>query len=224
MKLTSWGLIAAAASFAAATTLFAGGWAVVTVDSLPEYAEAGESLTLGYTVRQHGQHLIGGLSGRLEARAGAREVVADARPGRYAGHYVATLTLPAAGEWSLTIQSGFGEPAVMPLRVVAPGTRPAPLAASERGRQLFVAKGCVTCHRVDGDALATKTQFGPVLVPHKYQAEYLARILANPALIPPVNGLPFRMPNLGLDTREIEALAAFINHRPTSHTNTSAQR
>ena len=32
----------------------AGGWAVVTVEQLPDYVEAGKPLTLTFMVRQHG--------------------------------------------------------------------------------------------------------------------------------------------------------------------------
>lgn len=39
-----------------ATPLFAGGWAVVTVDHLPQYLHVGEVTTLGFTVRQHGRN------------------------------------------------------------------------------------------------------------------------------------------------------------------------
>jgi hypothetical protein len=49
-------------------------------------------------------------------------------------------------------------------------------------------------------------------VPHKYQPEFLARMLADPAAnIPPRPESPVRMPNLGLDQQEIASLVAFID-------------
>jgi mono/diheme cytochrome c family protein len=227
MSGTRGGLLAVALTCVAATTISAGGWAVVTVDDLPEYITAGEPVTLAYTVRQHGNNLLGGLHGRIEAERDGQKVAAEARPGRFDGHYVATLAIPASGDWSLTIHSGFGGQgtlALLPLRVVDRANRAAPLAAAERGRQLFVAKGCVTCHRVDGKTLPAGGQQGPVIVPQKYQPEFLVRALANPALLPPQPNHHFRMPNLGLKGAEIDALVAFINDRGTAATTASRQR
>src|SRR5207249_7612857 len=94
-----------------------------------------------------------GLRPRIEARAGDVTAQAMATPGTEAGQYVASLTLPRAGAWTITIYSGFGNSRVTlpPLLAIAPGAQP-PLTPpeSERGRRLFVAKGCVTCH-VHGD-------------------------------------------------------------------------
>jgi mono/diheme cytochrome c family protein len=226
MNRTPYGFLLAAATILAATTISAGGWAVITVDDVPEYARAGEPITLAYSVRQHGKHLLGGLHGRVEATAGSRRVIAEAGRGKYDGHYVAALTLPSAGDWSLTIQSGFpglGTLALLPLRAMEGSARPPALGPSDRGQQVFVAKGCATCHYVDGKALPPATLQGPALVPHKYQSEYLARVLANPALLPPSPSYAFRMPNLGLNAREIEAVVAFINP-PPSHANSAARK
>jgi mono/diheme cytochrome c family protein len=226
MSGTRGGFLAVALTCVAATTISAGGWAVVTVDDLPEYITAGKPVTLAYTVRQHGHNLLRGLRGRIEAERDGQKIAADARPGTFDGHYIATLTLPA-GEWSLTIHSGFGGQGtleLLPLRVVERTDRRATFAAVERGRQLFVAKGCVTCHRVDGKALPRGGQQGPVIVPQKYQPEFLARALANPALLPPQPNHHFRMPNLGLKGLEIDALVAFINDRGTAATTASRQR
>jgi hypothetical protein len=219
------GLLLAVLSLVVGTMVSAGGWAVVTVDTLPEYVHVGEPFALAYAVRQHGVRLVSGLHGHVEARAGTVQIVADARPATE-GHYVATLTIPTSGEWSLTIRSGFGGHGTITLLPLSVVERTAPAAAirpSDKGRRLFVAKGCATCHRVEGQALPASGMYGPPLVPHKFQSEYLARILANPALLPPAANYPFRMPNLGLDPRETEALVAFINDR-SSDANTGAHR
>ena len=200
----------------------AGGWAVITLDELPEYVRPGEAFTIAYTVRQHGQHLVPGLTGRIEATAQGDRVVATARPGTYDGHYVATLTLPAAGRWSVTIAGGFGQLSTLTLPLLAlEGARPEPMDPVTRGRQLFVAKGCATCHRVEGKTTSAATSYGPLIVPQKYQSEYLVRALANPSIIPAAANSPFRMPDLRLRATEIEALVAFINEPPRS---TAARR
>ena len=40
---------------------FAGGWAVITLDELPTNVVAGEPLTIGFTVLQHGKTPMDGL-------------------------------------------------------------------------------------------------------------------------------------------------------------------
>ena len=47
--------VAVAALLAFATPALAGGWATVTLDSLPKEVRAGQSLQLGFVVRQHGK-------------------------------------------------------------------------------------------------------------------------------------------------------------------------
>jgi mono/diheme cytochrome c family protein len=216
-----------AACFALSATLFAGGWAVVTLDTLPERMRAGEPITLGYTVRQHGVRLLDGLNGAVEASAGSHRVKTPARWDGRPGHYVATLTIPEPGQWSITIQSGFGGQgtlSLLPLEVQEPAARPAAEASSARGQRLFVAKGCATCHRVEGKATPVGVQHGPPLVPRKFQADYLARILRNPAVLPPTKHYPFRMPELGLDPPDIDALVAFINGAEHSSPGASQNR
>ncbi len=49
---------------------FAGGWAVITLDELPSGAVAGQPLTVGFTVRQHGRTLMSGLAPKITAILG----------------------------------------------------------------------------------------------------------------------------------------------------------
>src|SRR5918993_5563622 len=86
-------------------TPHAGGWAVVTVDDLPERFVAGEPARFGFAVRQHGNYLVSGLQGRITARSGSRNVTGAVTP-KDDGHYAAALTLPDPGEWVITIDSG----------------------------------------------------------------------------------------------------------------------
>jgi hypothetical protein len=187
-----------------AIAAYAGGWAAITVEDLPEYVVAREPVNLTFTVRQHGVTRLNGLKARVDATAGRLEATAAAVPGREAGQYTATLILPEVGDWTLTIHSGFhsSSTTLMPLKAIEPGSRaPLALPAAERGRRLFVAKGCVTCH--DG-------RVGPDLTGRRYPAEYLGQFLANPA-IAPRRSRTAEMPNLNLKPLEIAALVAFIN-------------
>jgi len=83
---------------------WAGGWAVITLDSLPGEVSAGQPLAIGFTVRQHGRTLLFGLdpAPSVEARLSTTgEVVrAEASDSESAGHYTATLLLPKAGTWA----------------------------------------------------------------------------------------------------------------------------
>jgi mono/diheme cytochrome c family protein len=133
-----------------------------------------------------------------------------------AGRYEARLQVPHAGDWVVTIDSGFGvnsRLALLPIAAVASKQDGAAvLAGSELGRRLFVAKGCVTCHQNSAGSGNTSIGIGPALVPQKYQAGFLARILADPAgVLPRRDGQPAQMPNLGLQPQEIDSLVAFIN-------------
>jgi mono/diheme cytochrome c family protein len=200
---------------------------VITLDTLPERIPAGEPITLSYTVRQHGVRLLDGLNGAVEASEGSRRVVASARWDGRPGHYVATLTIPEPGQWSVTIQSGFGGHgtlSLLPLDVLEPAAHLAAEGSSARGQQLFVAKGCATCHKIENRASPAGGLHGPALVPRKFQAEYLSQILRNPAVLPPANHYPFPMPDLGLDAPEIEALVAFLNGAEQSSPGASPNR
>jgi hypothetical protein len=192
----------------------AGGWAVVTVKELPDYAVAGRPLELAYVVRQHGSHPLSDLKGRVVARSGALEVTAHAPPVFANGHYATRLTLPRSGEWTITILSGFGNSnaTLLPLRVIDPGARALPtFSEAERGRHLFVAKGCVTCHNHTGSGVPG-IAVGPDLTDRRFPADYLAKFLADPSIKTSQQGSSAtKMPDLELAPREIASLVAFIN-------------
>lgn len=211
--------IAALAAVAVPVVAFTfGGWAVITVDSLPEYAVAGKPTTLTYTVRQHGMTLLGGLRPYVVARNGS--AVLEAKAGETSpSHYSATMTLPRDGAWTIDIRSGFMNSTMstplMPLRVVADDSpAPQPLPAALRGKHLFVAKGCVTCHVHPETPDWQSVNAGPNLTGRRYVPEILASFLDDPEKSPISQNTPrtgVRMPKLGLDPREIGALVAFVN-------------
>jgi mono/diheme cytochrome c family protein len=190
-----------------------GGWATITVEEVPEYVEAGKPLPLTFMVRQHGVTPLNGLHPTIEGRSGSHTARAEAEPARETGRYSAALILKEPGEWTITINSGFmnSRLVLLPIRAIAAGS-PAPvaLAADERGRRLFVSKGCVGCHtRMDVD-VGQGAMIGPVLTGKRYESAWLRRFLADPAANATHTGT-FRMPNLGLKESEIALLAAFVN-------------
>lgn len=189
-----------------------GGWAVISVEELPDYVVATTPVNLTFTVLQHGRTPLNGLKPRLEAEAGGVEVRTAATAGKRDGQYQATLTLPRAGEWTITIHSGFHESKVtlLPLTAVAAGTTAPAVSDAVRGQRLFAAKGCVGCH-IHGAVAGEGVGVGPDLTARRYEAEYLKKLLADPASVLPRTRTVEAMPNLGLKQDEIAALVAFIN-------------
>lgn len=199
------------------TAAFAiGGWAVITVEDVPEYLEAGKPTRIAFRVRQHGQNGLEGLEPKVTLRSGmTRSSVMAVGSSDRNGRYVATLTAPKAGEWTVRIESGFGPGnlTLLPIRAVAAGgAPPAAIADAERGHQLFVAKGCVTCH-VRGDDGDKGMNAGPALTGRSYPAANLAKFLADPKANPITaqKNVAWAMPNFELKEREIASLVAFIN-------------
>ena len=89
--------------------------------------------------------------------------------------------------------------------------QPAPaLTDGERGQRLFVAKGCVTCHR-HAAVEARSTSAGATLTTKRYQPDYLARFLAHPPTREPYVPGEWQMPDLKLRDGEIASLVAFLN-------------
>jgi hypothetical protein len=203
---------AIAAAVAAGTAM--GGWAVVTVKDLPEYFVAGQQYRIEFQVRQHGMQLLGGLEPRLIVSTkepgwlrGADERGAIPAMLSGEGTYAATFTAPAAEQVFLVIKNGFGgELRLYPQPVVAAGARGPATTPVDRGRVLFVAKGCNTCHANTNlrDRPENKT-FGdaPALGGRRFDEGYLVTKLTRPA--------SERMPDLGLREAEVQALAAFLN-------------
>jgi mono/diheme cytochrome c family protein len=203
--------------------LGAGGWAVVTLDTLPESAVVSTPLRLSFTVRQHGHTLMDGLQPKVVAVADKEQVSAVAQPAGPTGGYVATLTFPRPAAWVITVDSGFGMNSrltLLPLPVVASAAASEAATArtaARRGLRLFVAKGCVTCHQNSLETGNTSLGFAPALVARKHDDGHLASILLKPEAVLARSQQPVgAMPNLGLQPDEVTALVAFINNVGTA--------
>ena len=193
-----------------------GGWAVVTVQELPEYFVAGRPYTIEFKIRQHGRHLLSDLEPELIVSTfgprlagmlgGANEQRIPAKA-RSAGTYAATFTPQSTGPLYLTIKSSFGASnlRLYPAPVIAAGAPAPTVLPTDRGRALFVAKGCNACHtnadlvdRPDNQQIKA----GPELGGHRLAREYVIQKIKNPASEP--------MPDLGLSDAEVAAIAAFL--------------
>jgi len=273
--------------------VFAGGWAVITLDELPADVVAGEALTIGFTVRQHGIRPMDGLDPSVTARLPTgEEFVVAAEADDKPGHYTARLTFPQEGKWEWSIQAFTMDQPMPALQVTAstaaaanpPAAKSEPTSAAvdpllatrlllfgvalaglvfafqkhsrlagalagvclvlgvgtsligaataeaqgkessdlsmgaspsqvELGRQLFLAKGCITCHyndrAADRNDYWTIDMGAPDLSKYSAHAEVLFIRLKDPVAAKSDS----KMPNLELKETEILALIAFINSR-----------
>ena len=201
-----------------------GGWAVVTVQDVPEYFVAGRSYTVEFKIRQHGRNLLSDLepelilstSGpRLAGMLGGANEQRIPAKARAAGTYAATFTAPANGPLYLTIKSSFGAShlRLYPVPVIAAGAAAPTILPVDRGRALFVAKGCNACHtnadlvdRPDNQQI----KVGPELGGHRLAREYVIQKMKNPASA--------NMPDLELTDGEVGAIAAFLTGATTATT------
>ena len=93
--------------------VFAGGWATVTVDSLPASIQAGESARIEFTILQHGKTPVHTLywDGRealltpiVTATLADTSVEFEAQPAKELGRWFVDVTLPEAGTWEWSIE------------------------------------------------------------------------------------------------------------------------
>ena len=280
-------------TFALAIPVFAGGWAVISLDELPVGVVAGEPYNIGFTVLQHGKTPMTDLYPIVTARIANGEILTfSAEPEGKPGHYTAALTFPKDGEWEWSIQaftmdlkmpvltvgaagaSSVAEPvlksetqfaSISPWLIVRVAAFALGLAGLmivlrrrsrtavaltglclligitsfimesavpqveaqgkslsgamvdssvsqvELGRQLFLAKGCITCH-VNNKA-ASNSEYWTI----EMGAPNLSNFSASPEILfirlkdPAAAKSDTQMPNLSLKETEINALIAFIN-------------
>jgi mono/diheme cytochrome c family protein len=217
------GVLAIAGLLVAATPTAFGGWAVVTLQEVPEYLEIGKPTTISFKIRQHGRTLLDDRSptvGMVDpdasflSRLFKRRSVRATR-GSEPGLYEATITPSDTGAVRLIIDTDVfnWKAKLLPIRVVGAAESLPHMAASERGKHLFAAKGCATCHaKHDEPAFADQNlvQVGPDLTGRTYPNEWLATKIGDPGQARAIAG-DISMPTLELDASEIEALVQFIN-------------
>lgn len=97
-------------SLAIAVPVFAGGWAVITLDNLPVNATAGDPLTIGFTVLQHGKTPTSGLSPTIEFILPKEKQFSVIAEEDDIGHYTASVTFPKEGEWEWTVNVFMEQP------------------------------------------------------------------------------------------------------------------
>ena len=108
---------------AAVLPVFAGGWAVISLDELPSDVVVGEPLTIGFTVLQHGRTPMTDLEPTVTARLSNGKpltffATAEGKP----GYYTVTLNFPEEGSWGWSIQAFTMDQKMPVLNVAPPGT------------------------------------------------------------------------------------------------------
>jgi cytochrome c2 len=109
----------------------AGGWAVITLDTLPGDVEANQPIEIGFMVRQHGVTPMTDLEPMITAfLEGSKEsVTVIATEEGEVGHYVATLILPKSGEWQWGISAFTVNQPMPPLTVLEASVVAEPVVA-----------------------------------------------------------------------------------------------
>jgi len=93
-------------TFLLTAPVFAGGWAVITLDELPTNVKAGEEFTVGFVVLQHGKTPMAGLTPTITASLNKDEhFIVMAKEDGKPGHYIAEVTFPKEGDWNWSIQA-----------------------------------------------------------------------------------------------------------------------
>jgi mono/diheme cytochrome c family protein len=202
-----------------------GGWAVITVRDLPERLVVGEPTEITFRMLQHGERPLTGRSPSVYIKGEGGSVLASMRrPAARetsAGVYTATVTPSRPGAAEIVIDGDWHEAKVtlLPIRVTRAGERVAAQPVHERGRQLFVAKGCQTCHvkrDEPGAARGIQVAAGPELTGRTFPDEWLSRKLENPARDRIRANDWMVMPDLGLRAAEVAALTSYINRPAVS--------
>jgi cytochrome c551/c552 len=190
-----------------------GGWAVLSIDDIPEHGVVGKPVVLDFTVRQHADNLLEGLKPQIVAKNGSEMVTGRAWETPKTGVYRASINIPKTGDWAMTIESGFGPSnlKLLPLKVVGAGDKVAAMKPAERGRQLFASKGCVSCHVHNSVGITPFLKnWAPDLTDKRFARDYLEKFLADPSIKPPTPNVG-PMPKMHLKPVEIASLVAFIN-------------
>jgi hypothetical protein len=144
-------LAALAATVLLAGTAFAGGWANAVMDETPQDPpSAGEPITIGFTLLQHGVTPVDHGSTNVTVRnlETGQAVTVAARQEGPSGHWVAEITFPTDGRWRYSVTTtdlevgmkGF-DPVTIGSAAPATATSPATSAASTQPITLLLALG-----------------------------------------------------------------------------------
>jgi mono/diheme cytochrome c family protein len=196
-----------------------GGWSILTVHDLPTSLEVGRATTLTFSLRQHGEEMMAGRAPVVHLRTGnlitgKREEIRAERT-RTPGVYRASFTPSEAGDVRVSVDTEYHGWTVRLLPMQA-GARAVPQTAEQRGRALFVAKGCIGCHTKTDDAALDDYQemrVGPDLTNRNLPAAWLVQKITDPASLRSGARPATFMPQLEVTVAEAQAIASYLNAR-----------
>ena len=135
-------LAAVAAALILAGTAFAGGWANAVMDEPPpsDPPSAGEPITIGFTLLQHGVTPVNNPAPTVTVRNAAtgEELSVTATQEGASGHWVAVITYPSDGTWRYEVthdlivgMNGFNPVTVGSVAPAAPASTATSAAAAQ---------------------------------------------------------------------------------------------
>jgi hypothetical protein len=116
---------AATAALAVPASATAGGWATVSLDSLPDGVAPAQPWVVELTILQHGVTPLEGVNPRVTVigHGGRSREAFAARPTGEAGVYRASVTFPEPGTWRYVVWDGFSaQHTYPPVRIGDGGT------------------------------------------------------------------------------------------------------
>ncbi len=111
-----------------AAAALAGGWVVVTLESLPGQIYAGQPAAFSFMVRQHGRTPIHNVEPKLTATntETGQQIEVKAEPMKELGRFMVTVDFPSEGAWEWSIQvPSFNHTATFAPLTVLPAAEPA---------------------------------------------------------------------------------------------------
>lgn len=145
----------------------AGGWATIVFDPLPETIHAGDTVTVRFIVRQHGNNpvhtafgepLVATVNIRISPDGKASTI--EATPDKEIGYYVADIPFPEQGDYELFVTTN-----ALDTTQVAPNPlRVSVSAATEPVVDTSIQKGNVAEPLVAGATATTSSAFSPMVM------------------------------------------------------------
>jgi mono/diheme cytochrome c family protein len=196
-----------------------GGGTLISMDEVPDYFVVGQPVTLSFTARQHGQFV--GLNAYGFIGANGAELTVE----RYGDQFSAKYTPKQPGPVSVSLQVGQNSTVgqgdarrqaiivsraldLIPIEAINAGHAPPALAPAERGRRLFVAKGCASCHH---HSAVERSGGGIDLTGRTYGYNWLASLINDPySVLPPRQSEFGGMPPFNMPYEDVEAIGAFL--------------
>ena len=189
----------------------AGGWATAALKELPEFAVRDRPVNVVFSMKHHGVQPLRELTLHIVAKHAASEKQQRFTVSELGdGFYTSELVFPSLGFWEWEIETAWPGPAALPPIEVIESSAVSvhETTRHQRGANLFVAKGCVQCHRNARIQLdnVQSIEIGPDLTGYSATPQFLQLWLQDPNSVRPKT----TMPDQNLSMEEMSALTVFL--------------